>query len=240
MSPRSVLDSRIAARNVAAVLVACAAVLGACGGENTESRSAHEPHASRHVAATATTGPGRRAGGAANLVPAEATVGPDEVNTMSAPPGTGGDETQPPPKDPPEGVHTYPATTNRSLPGPIEYDREPPTNGDHDPQWQTCGFYETRVQNRHAVHALDHGAVWITYGRDVPTGQIEALSRYALEPYVLVSPYPGQGAPVIATAWRNQLRLDDAYDPRLRQFVDQFRLSETAPLSGNGCGRVAP
>jgi hypothetical protein len=50
-----------------------------------------------------------------------------------------------------------------------------------------------------------------------------------------VSPYPGQRVPVIATAWRNQLRLDSANDPRLRPFVDQFRVTETAPLSGNGC-----
>jgi hypothetical protein len=47
---------------------------------------------------------------------------------------------------------------------------------------------------------------------------------------------------VIATAWRNQLELEGADDPRLRQFVDQFRVSETAPRSGNGCdnGRGQP
>ena len=50
-----------------------------------------------------------------------------------------------------------------------------------------------------------------------------------------ISPYPGQNAPVIATSWRVQLELKDADDPRLRQFVDQFRISELAPLSGNRC-----
>ena len=46
---------------------------------------------------------------------------------------------------------------------------------------------------------------------------------------MLVIPYPDQRAPVIATAWRNQLALDSANDPRLRQFIDQFRVTETAP-----------
>jgi Protein of unknown function (DUF3105) len=50
-----------------------------------------------------------------------------------------------------------------------------------------------------------------------------------------VSLYPSLDAPVVATAWRNQLALPGVGDPRLRQFVDQFRLSETAPRSGNGC-----
>jgi hypothetical protein len=31
------------------------------------------------------------------------------------------------------------------------------------------------------------------------------------------------------------LKLDGASDPRLRKFVDQFRISEIAPLSGNRC-----
>jgi hypothetical protein len=40
---------------------------------------------------------------------------------------------------------------------------------------------------------------------------------------------------VIATSWRVQLELDGASDPRLRQFVDQFRISDISPLSGNRC-----
>ena len=40
---------------------------------------------------------------------------------------------------------------------------------------------------------------------------------------------------MIATSWRVQLELKGADDPRLRQFVDQFRISELAPLSGNRC-----
>lgn len=89
--------------------------------------------------------------------------------------------------------------------------------------------------NENAVHTLDHAAVWITYRPGLPQGQIDALKEYDKEKYVLVSPYPGQPAPVIATAWRNQLYLEGADDPRLRQFVDQFRLSTTAPRAGNGC-----
>ena len=117
----------------------------------------------------------------------------------------------------------------------ITYERYPPTNGDHAPIWQTCGFYGFSIPNETAVHSLDHGAVWISFRSDLPEDQVNILRRLAREEYVLVSFYPDQPSSVIATAWRNQLRLDSAKDPRLRQFVDQFRLSETAPRSGNGC-----
>jgi hypothetical protein len=101
--------------------------------------------------------------------------------------------------------------------------------------WQNCGFYSVPVGNETAVHSLDHGVVWITYRPNLSADQIEQLRPYGDERYVIVSPYPNQPAPVIATAWRNQTYLDGASDPRLREFVDEFRISELAPLSGNRC-----
>ena len=169
------------------------------------------------------------------LTPAEATVGPNENSSMLPAGGREADPAQPPPENPPEGVVTYPATTNNIVEGAIEYDRDPPTNGDHDSLWQNCGFYSEPIENRHAVHSMDHGVVWISFNPDLPQQDIEVLRPYGQEPYVIVSPYPGLRAPVVVTAWRNQLDLDGVDDPRLRQFVDQFRVSETSPLSGNGC-----
>jgi hypothetical protein len=82
---------------------------------------------------------------------------------------------------------------------------------------------------------MDHGVVWITHQPGLPAAQVEKLRSYGDEEYVIVSPYPGQDAPVVATSWRVQLGLDGADDPRLREFVDGFRRSEIAPLSGNRC-----
>ena len=177
------------------------------------------------------------------LTPAEATVGPNENASMLPAGGKEKDRSQDPPENPPEGVQTYPATSNSTdVELPISYEQDPPTNGDHAKYWQNCGFYSSTVENEAAVHSMDHGAVWITYRPDLPTEQVEILRGLAQEEYVLVSPYPNLYAPVVATAWRNQLDLTGADDPRLRQFVDQFQLSATAPLSGNGCtgGRGEP
>jgi Protein of unknown function (DUF3105) len=166
---------------------------------------------------------------------ARAEVGEKEISNMMPAGGKKPDAAQPLPENPPKGIEVYPATTNHTVKGPIEYERHPPTNGDHDPLWQNCGFYEESIEDRHAVHSLDHGVVWITYRPDLPEQQIESLRPYGKENYVIASPYPGQDAPVIATSWRVQLELNGAEDPRLRRFVNQFRISELAPLSGNRC-----
>ena len=166
---------------------------------------------------------------------ARAEVGKREITNMIPADRKKPDAARPLPEDPPNGIEVYPATTNHTVKGPIEYDRKPPTNGNHDPLWQNCGFYEEPVEDRHAVHSLDHGVVWITYRPDLPRQQIETLRPYGNENYVIASPYPGQDAPVTATSWRVQLELNGADDPRLRRFVNQFRISELAPLSGNRC-----
>ncbi|HEX2741256.1 MAG TPA: DUF3105 domain-containing protein [Rubrobacter sp.] len=172
-------------------------------------------------------------GEAAELARAE--VGKKEISNMIPADGKKPDAARPLPEDPPRGIEVYPATTNHTVRGPIEYDRKPPTNGDHDPLWQNCGFYEKPLKDRHAVHSLDHGVVWVTFRPDLPKRQIKPLRSYGRENYVIVSPYPDQDAPVIVTSWRVQLELNGADDPRLRKFVNQFRISEIAPLSGNRC-----
>ncbi len=217
---------------LAGLLLAALLFVVACGGETDGSGGVEAPteETSGGASVAEETTSTERA-----LTPAEATVGPNENSSMLPAGGREADPAQPPPENPPEGVVTYPATTNNIVEGAIEYDRDPPTNGDHDSLWQNCGFYSEPIENRHAVHSMDHGVVWISFNPDLPQQDIEALRPYGQEPYVIVSPFPGLRAPVVVTAWRNQLDLDGVDDPRLRQFVDQFRVSETSPLSGNGC-----
>jgi hypothetical protein len=181
-----------------------------------------------------TTAAGKmESGEAAELARAE--IGKREITNMLPADGKKPDPAQPLPENPPKGIEVYPATTSRVVDGLIQYDGKPPTNGDHAPLWQNCGFYQKPIRDRHAVHSLDHGVVWITYRPDLPQQQIETLRPYGNENYVIVSPYSGQDAPVITTSWRVQLKLKRADDPRLEQFVNEFKISELAPLSGNRC-----
>jgi hypothetical protein len=79
-------------------------------------------------------------------------------------------------------------------------------------------------------------AVWITYSPDLPADQVEALRALASgHTHVLLSPYPGLPTPVVASAWGEQLWLEEAYDPRLEQFVSAFEQGPQNPEPGAPC-----
>ncbi len=131
------------------------------------------------------------------------------------------------------GLETFAVDSAAHTEGHVAYPQSPPVGGPHSPVWQNCRFYDEPVINEHAVHSLEHGAVWITYQPDLPQQDRATLRRLAQRNrYVLVSPYPGLDAPVVASAWGAQIRLDGVDDPRLRQFIRLF--------AGNGPERGGP
>lgn len=143
-----------------------------------------------------------------------------------------------------EGVQKYEGHSFEHVTTEVEYAQTPPTGGEHDAVWQNCGVYDAPVVNEHAVHSLEHGAVWITHDPDLPADQVAALHALADgQSYVLVSPYEGLPSPVVATAWGYQLKVDSADDERLPVFLRKYLLNPELPEAGalcsNGVGAPA-
>ncbi|MGH8932003.1 MAG: DUF3105 domain-containing protein [Egibacteraceae bacterium] len=134
-----------------------------------------------------------------------------------------------------EGVQTFEVTSRDHVEGNIDYPQDPPVGGPHNPVWQNCGFYDELVPKETAVHSMEHGAVWITYAPDLPADQVETLQSLAAQPYVLVTPYQGLPAPVVASAWGKQLQVESAADPQLASFVDEFANGPQTPEPGAPC-----
>lgn len=113
----------------------------------------------------------------------------------------------------------------------------PPPGGVHSGIWQNCGIYDEFVDPKHALHSLEHGAVWITYAPDMVSEQdiavLENITRR--QTYLLLSPYPTQRSPVVLTAWSVQLEVDSANDPRVEQFISRYRLGPQTPERGGAC-----
>lgn len=146
------------------------------------------------------------------------------------------------PDNPPEGVQTFEEPSAKHVEGPVSYSRLPPTGGDHNEVWLNCGIYESAVPTENAVHSLEHGAVWITYPSSASPADVDALralvrSKYrGTDRHVILSPFPGQTQPVIATAWENQLNAQSPSDPRVGRFIDYFRARPgVAPEPGARC-----
>jgi hypothetical protein len=120
--------------------------------------------------------------------------------------------------------------------GPIAYTESPPVGGPHHVVWQNCGIYDVPIHNEHAVHSLEHGAVWITYRSDLPSDQVQILRSAASDDFMLLSPYTGLASPVVASAWNHQIRLDGAADSRLQPFIDRYKNNpDTTPEFGAPC-----
>lgn len=115
----------------------------------------------------------------------------------------------------------------------VDYPQDPPAGGPHAPAWQKCDAYDAPLRNEYAVHAQEHGAVWITYQPDLPQAEREALAKLAETRFVLVSPYPDLEDPIVASAWGAQLRLEAADDPRLPAFIARF--AGNGPEPGANC-----
>ena len=138
-------------------------------------------------------------------------------------------------------IATYPA--GQHLAGRIDYRESPPVGGTHNVVWQNCSIYRVPIHNEHAVHSLEHGAVWITYRPDLASDQVELLEDLAADDFMLLSPYPGLSATVVASAWNHQIELDSAGDPRLQAFITEYKNNpETTPEFGAPCvgGTSAP
>ena len=118
---------------------------------------------------------------------------------------------------------------------PVQYKEVPPVGGVHDPTWQNCGFYSQPIRSENAVHSLEHGAVWITYQPTLPQAQIDLLRKRAEQSYILVSPFPGLPAPVVASSWNHQVQLTGATDARLDPFIRAFKEGPDTPEPRAAC-----
>lgn len=186
------------------------------------------------------TGWGRRMAGVAG-----ALAGPVMAGALLAGCGPSAEEpARPAPTSPATGFTDFRKSnpewlTQQHRTGRLSYPVSPPVGGDHSPAWQSCNgtVYDAPIASEHAVHSLEHGAVWITYRPDLPADQVEVLATKVRDrPYMFMSPYPGLDVAVSLQAWGYQLRVDSAADERIDEFIKNYRESATME-PGATCSR---
>ena len=134
------------------------------------------------------------------------------------------------------GIVTYNNLSRNHTEKPVTYAQIPPVGGDHSASWQTCGIYSSPIPNEHAVHSIEHGAVWITYQPTLDGQSVEQLRSLVLgHDHALLSPYPGLPSPVVISAWGLQLRVTSASDSRLARFLSKYEKGPQTPEPGAAC-----
>ncbi|MER7416340.1 DUF3105 domain-containing protein [Micromonospora peucetia] len=112
--------------------------------------------------------------------------------------------------------------------GPVTYTVLPPVAGPHNAAWQNCmgDVYPAQIANEHAVHSLEHGTVWITYRPDLPADQVTKLAEKVRgKEKLMLSPFEGLDKPISLQAWGYQLKVDNADDARIDEFVKALKVN---------------
>lgn len=120
---------------------------------------------------------------------------------------------------------------NKHQNGPLQWKMTPPVGGVHSPNWQNCmgDVYTEPIASEHAVHSLEHGAVWVTYRPDLPADQVEKLAaKVRGKEKLFMSPFPNLDRPISLQAWGYQLKVDNASDKRIDEFIKALRINASA------------
>ncbi|GAA5225702.1 DUF3105 domain-containing protein [Paeniglutamicibacter antarcticus] len=134
-----------------------------------------------------------------------------------------------------KGVQHYEVASSEHVGTKVTYPQKPGIGGDHNAVWLNCGIYDQPVPENNAVHSLEHGAVWVSYD-GISDAEKTTLTRDIGEKtYMLMSPYPEQGAKIKLTAWGEQLSVDSVDDPRIDVFVKKYRQGPQTPEPGAPC-----
>jgi hypothetical protein len=114
----------------------------------------------------------------------------------------------------------------------IEYERTPPTGGDHYPASSAtrAGFYEEPQPYGALVHSLEHGAAVVYYDPARLSPEAEDHLRSMAQTYTgrwqsfiaVPNPEDDPEAAYVLTAWEKRLTMDE-YDPETtRQFTGEY------------------
>lgn len=112
---------------------------------------------------------------------------------------------------------------------PPEYGTNPPTSGDHDPEWLADGAFSTTPPVGNSLHAFEHGRVAIQYSPDLSEEEQLALKGVfdADRPGVLLFPNPDMPYDVATTAWTQMIGCGSyegaATLDAIRDFIGTYR-----------------
>ena len=131
-------------------------------------------------------------------------------------------------------LRTVPSEGSTHVTTQVEYENNPPTSGNHNPEAALDGIYaagnEPAVENW--VHTLEHGRIIFQYKPGTPQNVIDQLEALASEPLngsegyktLVMQNNTGMEAQVVALAWTQELTCDRFTEG----FIDAGRAFRTA------------
>jgi hypothetical protein len=87
-----------------------------------------------------------------------------------------------------------------------KWNTSPPTSGPHYQQWAVWGAYSEPLLQAQVVHNLEHGGIFIQYGKDVPEATVEQLKAFydGHQNGTLLAPLPSLGSKIAMGVWTTE------------------------------------
>jgi hypothetical protein len=112
----------------------------------------------------------------------------------------------------------------QELPANFKPNSVPRASGPHSNQTIIYGSYTDTVPELNAVHNLEHGAVIIWYGPDVPESTVGQINDFYNEDPngLIVSMHPRLGDEIALVAWTHVARCPRFDESAAGEFIDRF------------------
>lgn len=106
----------------------------------------------------------------------------------------------------------------------VSYQTNPPTSGGHLGQAEGWGVYSKEIDDKAAVHGLEHGGIWISY-KDIDDETKKELKKIgkANSQSVIVSPRAANEAKITLVSWGRMMKLEVFDQAMIQKYIDTYK-----------------
>jgi|SRR3990167_4257704 len=106
----------------------------------------------------------------------------------------------------------------------VQYQTNPPTSGAHLSQAENWGVYDQEIDDKAAVHGLEHGGIWISYQgiSDEQKSILEEIGK-ANRQSVIVSPRSTNNDKIVVASWGKMMKLETADKALIQKYIMQYK-----------------
>ncbi len=114
----------------------------------------------------------------------------------------------------------------------FDYNSNPPTSGPHFVRAASWGFYEDKINDESAIHALEHGGIWVSY-KDVTEEEKDILKQFFKEnsQSVVISPREKNDSKIAIMSWGRSSKFDNVNLDILRKYILLYKNTSPEPIA---------
>ena len=106
----------------------------------------------------------------------------------------------------------------------VTYKTNPPTSGDHLADAKTWGVYNDEIDDKAAVHGLEHGGIWISY-KNISEKEIQILKEVGKNnsQSVIVSPRRENDNKIVVASWGQMMKLESVDKAVIQKYINTYK-----------------